>query len=176
MPKDGAKKADGMTKINIAKTALLALTVFWLSACASSNSNVDKDNTSGAAEIPRLSQLNTDSLPEGQCGMLLWTMNAGQPVLVFRTIAGGHAEVMLDGKKQKFLPLAQKGDIRFGIGSQQSYRSATGNKPQTIEIKVEYGASFGGGVYVDEGVLRLITARGWERIIPVAGLSGCRKA
>ena len=165
-----------MIQMNNAKTAFLTLAILWLSACASSNGSAHKDNTSGAVEIPRLSQLNTESLPEGQCGMLLWTMNAGQPVLVFRTIAGGQAEVMLDGKKQKFLPLAQKGDIRFGIGSRQSYRSVMGGNSQTIEINVEYGASFGGGVYVEEGVLRLITAQGWERVIPVAGLSGCRKA
>jgi hypothetical protein len=165
-----------MTKMNIAKTAFLTISALLLTACSSTNSGAERGNISGASEVPRLSQLSTDRLPVGQCGMLLWTMNAGQPVLVFRTIAGGQAEAMLDGKKQKFLPLAQKGDIRFGIGSQQSYRSAASSEVQTIEIQVEYGASFGGGVYVDEGVLRLINEQGWERIIPVAGLSGCRKA
>ena len=128
-----------------------------------------------ATEAPDVQALSKASLPAGKCGMLLWTLNEREPVLVFQAVEGEGAEMMIEGADTRLSLTSQSGESRYGITSSQQYTSID---PDTDLVSVNVDASFGlgfeGGVYVGNGLITLTNRQGWERLLPVAGLTGCR--
>ena len=65
----------------------------------------DKKETRAAAktvirvdtEAPEITPLETKNLPAGKCGTLLWTLEAGKPVMIFRAVREEGAEMIIDG-------------------------------------------------------------------------------
>jgi len=146
-----------------------------LSACASGGEKAA--SKAKPVEVVRVFPLGVENLPQGQCGMLLWTLKANQPVLVFRAIAGGEGLMVLDGNKAALASTQQAGEVKFGLGAQQSWVLKRQSKAdiEVVTIDVTYGENFPNGIYVQDGVIKIINKDGWERVIPVAGLSGCRR-
>ena len=136
---------------------------------------VRQAQTSQQTEAPDLSALSDNKLPYGKCGMLLWTLNANNPVLVFRAVRGEGAEMVIDGEPARLVLVRQAGESRFGITSEQTYRSPEGLETTVnATVNADFGLTFEGGVYVENGVITLRNEAGWERVLPVAGLAGCR--
>lgn len=126
-------------------------------------------------EAPDVAPLQGASIPAGKCGMLLWTLTAGEPELVFRAIRDEGAEMNVDGETGPLSLVRQSGDSRFGLASTQEYVAprADGDLLQA-SVNISFGLAFEGGVYVDNGTIALVNAAGWERLLPVAGITGCR--
>ncbi|NHK29082.1 hypothetical protein FF098_014255 [Parvularcula flava] len=153
------------------------------SACASSP---DTATQSAIAELnaakyqvkndaPRIAELRNKNLDPGQCGMLLWTLDKGEPVMVFRNVEGRQAEMIIDGSPARLELVEEQGERRYGASTEQSYTLEAGTPGETrVKVSASFGTPFEGGVYVEQGVITLRNFFGWERVTPVAGLAGCR--
>ncbi|MCI5043569.1 MAG: hypothetical protein MRY72_02635 [Aquisalinus sp.] len=129
-----------------------------------------------ATEAPDVQALPVTSLPPGQCGMLLWTLDEREPVLVFRAIEGQGAEMIIEGQSTQLNLTSQSGESRYGITSTQQYTALAANADiNSINVDAFFGLAFENGVYVENGLITLTNNQGWERLLPVAGLTGCRK-
>ncbi len=126
-------------------------------------------------EAPDIQALDQNNIPAGKCGMLLWTLEAGNPVMIFRAVQNEGAEMIIENVPTQLTLVRQAGESRYGIASEQEYQTiATGAEFVTAGINTTFGLSFEGGVYVEKGSITLANELGWEHILPVAGLAGCR--
>lgn len=126
-------------------------------------------------DAPRITALSERNLEAGQCGMLLWTLDDGEPVMIFRNVSGKSAEMVIDGEKQKLDLVEETGERRFGVSARQQYTIEPDTPGETlVRVDATFGLPFDGGVYIEEGVISLRNFFGWERVTPVAGLAGCR--
>ena len=55
----------------------------------------------------------------------------------------------------------------------QLYQSLGGDGV-TVEINTVWGRNFPSGSYVERGTITLSGADGWQRVLPVAGIAGCK--
>ena len=171
-------------KTSLKSAALIAL-FYGLSACGS----ISLSDTSSSAkasravalkdanttEAPDLARLGASRIPSGKCGMLLWTLSGQNPELVFRSIQGEGAEMVIDGQMTRLQLVRLAGETRFGIASEQDFMTPEEGQSQVkASVKAPFGLSFTGGVYVEKGMMTLVNDEGWERVMPVAGLAGCR--
>lgn len=128
------------------------------------------DQTSDGAV---LGSLGETALPNGQCGMLLWTTeeSGGPPVLIFRYIAGGSAQAVVNGKPVELARIETSGATGFGVAEKQKFTSGSG---LTVETSMRFGTAFNGGVWLQNGFVAAETSDGWRTIAPSAGIAGCR--
>lgn len=159
------------------------LPVIFAAACASGPDGGTRDSASAPApakyqvkdDAPKIAELRNKNLEPGQCGMLLWTLNKGEPVMVFRNVDGRRAEMVIDGTPARLDLVEEKGERRYGISTEQTYTMEAETPGETrVKVTASFGTPFEGGVYVEQGVITLRNFFGWERVTPVAGLAGCR--
>lgn len=152
-------------------------------ACAASPQTATQNAAPAAAaaryqvknDAPKIAELKTRNLEPGECGMLLWTLANGEPVMVFRNVEGRQAEMIIDGAPARLDLVEEKGERRYGIAAEQAYTLEAGTPGETrVKVTASFGTPFEGGVYVEQGVITLRNFFGWERVTPVAGLAGCR--
>lgn len=126
-------------------------------------------------EAPDLGALETYSIPRGQCGMVLYTLAGTTPVPVFRSLDDGSGLVEVDGQLAALRLVGRGGDARMTVPSAQYFegRNAAG-APFSVAVATRWGSGFPSGSYVDSGTITLQGADGWTRVVPVAGLAGCR--
>jgi len=157
--------------------------LFAASACASSPDRATQSAASVPAaakyqvkdDAPKIAELKNKNLDPGQCGMLLWTLDKGEPVMVFRNVEGRRAEMIIDDAPARLELVEETGERRYGIAADQTYTLEAGTPGETrVKVSASFGTPFEGGVYVEQGVITLRNFFGWERVTPVAGLAGCR--
>ncbi|MFZ5617123.1 MAG: hypothetical protein ACOZAA_07370 [Pseudomonadota bacterium] len=152
---------------------LRMLAVLGAASCASTkNADVSASvvgPASGEGELV-VGALADSALPGGECGMILWTLEAAQPTPIFRFIAGKGGEVALNGKLVKLSVVESSGASGFGVFEEQTY-IADGLK---ASVKVRFGLGFEGGSYLEQGILSIESGTGWRSVIPAAGIAGCR--
>ncbi|MGE0182193.1 MAG: hypothetical protein AB7F91_15475 [Parvularculaceae bacterium] len=110
------------------------------------------------------------ALPKGECGMILWTLEADQPAPVLRLIAGKQAEIVLNGAPVKLAIESASGAVGFGVAEENTL-VADG---VTATVKVRFGLGFDGGSYLERGLVTIESPTGWRAVIPAAGVAGCR--
>lgn len=125
---------------------------------------------SGEGEII-VGALSEAAIPQGECGMILWTLEANQPAPIFRLTAGKGAEIVLNGRQIRLAVSETAGASGFGVYEQQSL-SGDG---VTGSVRVRFGLGFDGGTYLERGLLTLESPSGWRTVIPAAGVAGCRR-
>ena len=124
---------------------------------------------SGAGDVV-VSALSDASLPKGECGMILWTLEANQPAAILRLIAGKSADIVINGKTLKLAITASSGATGFGVYEEQLLAA----EGMTASVKVVFGLGFDGGSYLERGLVTIESATGWRTVIPAAGVAGCR--
>lgn len=164
--------------------ACLVLPILSVVAACASNPDAATQTAAPAApaakyqvknDAPRIAELRNKNLEPGQCGMLLWTLEKGEPIMVFRNVAGRQAEMIIDGAPARLDLVEEEGERRYGVSSEQAYTLEAGTPGETrVKVSARFGTPFEGGVYVEQGVITLRNFFGWERVTPVAGLAGCR--
>ena len=161
-------------------TALAVCVALSLVSCANTgttsganaNRSVAPANASNvASQGPAFGPLVDASLPPGNCGMILWTLDAQSPVAIFRVVAGGAAELAPDGRQQSFGLASANGVSRFGVFERQEFIAEDGAR---LDVAIEYGLGFDTGIYVERGLITYVKPDGWRSVAPVAGLAGCR--
>lgn len=149
-----------------------------LAACASGNKpHTDvtaSSNTPPAATHEGgvvLGALADAKLPDGKCGMLIWTLEGQSVAPVFRYVAGGAGTIVINGKAIELARIEAEGATGFGVAAQQKFTSGAG---LTVDVTVAFDAPFDGGAWLRNGLISVETEDGWKTVAPAAGVAGCR--
>ncbi|MEZ5897481.1 MAG: hypothetical protein R3C40_05495 [Parvularculaceae bacterium] len=158
------------------KTSLTALGFLALGACASSpdrvaNPEAAPEAAQGEETEISLGELADSAIPRGECGMILWTLEADRPTPVFRFVSGKKAEVSINGAQRDLSLVSARGGASYGVSEQQTFTDDAG---MTISIKVNFGMGFDGGNYLERTLITVENTAGWRTVIPSAGVAGCR--
>lgn len=119
-----------------------------------------------------LTGIDQSSLPAGNCGMVLWTVDEDRPKPIFRYISGDLAEAGINGRLVPLSLVRFDGASAFGVGERGFFESALGLK---LTVDADFGLGFEGGNYLEDGLITLEDASGWRTVAPVAGIAGCRR-
>lgn len=162
---------------------VMLLSAFGLMACETT-----PDRTAAATSRPKPSvpvsveteapdpgALGEYSIPKGRCGMVLWARAGTQTVPIFQALDDGAGLMEIDGAVTALTRVASNGETRARIPQIQSFKAhnADGGTIQ-IEAQTIWGTPFQGGSYVKRGTLTLTGPDGWSRVVPVAGIAGCK--
>ncbi len=118
-----------------------------------------------------LGPLPQAAIPAESCGLLLWTVSSQRPIPVFRFLSGKSAEIQLGGRIVSLTLVDAAGESAYGVFEQQVFQGPDG---LAVEVTGAFGVGFNGGVYLEDGVIRLRDAEGWSAVTPAAGVAGCR--
>lgn len=118
-----------------------------------------------------LGKLSNASLPAGSCGMLIWMMDGDAPTPVFRYVTGAAGQITVSGKTVELARIETEGASNFGVHEHQKFTSGAG---MTVDLRVEFGTPFEGGLWLQNGLVAIESVDGWRTVAPVAGVAGCR--
>ncbi|MEO1657666.1 MAG: hypothetical protein AAFR65_08085 [Pseudomonadota bacterium] len=126
-------------------------------------------------EAPDPSPLANSAIPRGQCGMILWSQMGSQTVPIFRSVGITQASMTLENEPVNLVLAQQSGMLRLGMGDSQDFITGASNSGAVgAKLRFDWGQPFPGGSYVQRGTLTVSGADGWERVMPVAGIAGCK--
>jgi len=154
-----------------------ALPILVMCGCASLPLNAaGTDSSSPSTSVADADQMNLGALknaelPKGECGMILWTLDANRPAPVLRYLSGGDAEIVLGGDRMKFVLDKANGASGFGVYEELDFRNDTGKR---LLVRIRFGLGFDGGSYLNRGIVTLESPDGWLSVTPAAGIAGCR--
>ncbi|MEL6790309.1 MAG: hypothetical protein AAFO78_07015 [Pseudomonadota bacterium] len=162
---------------------LMVTASLTLGACAST-SDVPKDAVPATpipAQVPKFENQNPDAvfltdigvarLPDRKCGMILWTLDANQPVPVLRYVSGSGGLVSFNRVPFELVRVDAIGNGNFGVFERQRFAAGTNI---SVTVEVEFGQGFDGGVYLKRGLITVEQPEKPTLVTPVAGLAGCR--
>ncbi|MEL6111532.1 MAG: hypothetical protein AAFR20_01895 [Pseudomonadota bacterium] len=168
------------------RKSLVILTIFlgaFLGACAS-GSDVPKGAvpaTPVPAQVSKFEKKNPDAvfltdigvarLPDRKCGMVLWTLDANQPVPVLRYVSGSSGLVSFNRVPFELVRIDVEGNGNFGVFERQRFAAGT---DISVTVDVEFGQGFDGGNYLKRGLITVEQPDKPILVTPVAGLAGCR--
>jgi len=149
--------------------------------CASSTPQNDRQTTNtpyitARTEGPDLGGIGQYGIPPGRCGMILYTRSGSRAVPIFRSTDDGSGLMDVDGELRGLELVARAGESRMNIPSDQ-YFTANAAEPArnlTVAVQTHWGQGFPSGSYVKDGTLTIKAASGWSRVVPVAGIAGCK--
>lgn len=167
---------------------LLTLGTMALAACASSSAPSSQRASKNAAtqqsfnqqifnmtEAPDLGAVGQYGIPSGRCGMILYTQSGGRAVPIFRSTDDGAAIMQIEGRVTQLRLVGRGGEARLGIPNQQYFQAELANgMGVTIAASARWGNSFPSGTYVERGTITATGADGWSRVVPIAGIAGCK--
>lgn len=110
------------------------------------------------------------ALLKGECGMILWTLEADQPAPILRVTAGKDADMIINGAPMKLAITNVGGASGFGVTENQTLTV----DEFTATVSVRFGLGFDGGSYLERGLVTVESTSGWRTVIPAAGVAGCR--
>lgn len=148
-----------------------------LAGCASSGAG-DASRTDGRregaafadSEAPDPGILVSANIPQGRCGMILWTRSGANAVPIFRSVDDGRASMVIDGEDVTLSLTGRGGESRLGIPAVQRF-AAEGAE---VTVRAVWGQPFPAGAYVQDAAVTIQGADGWTRIVPTAGIAGCK--
>lgn len=117
--------------------------------------------------------LPPQQLDDGECGLFLWT-NSSDPRLVFASLSGGTAHMVVNGEDLDLARNVAEGQEYLGQFEKQNFYSPDLNV--ALNIVVERRANIVDGAVIPSATLRVTETNGWETVIPVGGLIGCGDA
>jgi hypothetical protein len=126
-------------------------------------------------EAPDPSPLSGYNIPAGQCGMILWMRSGADVLPIFRVIDATAGTMTLDGKRTELTLQSQTGELRVGMRANQTFAAPGEEGVTTVESRLHWGQNFPAGAYIRGGTLTVSGADGWSRILPVAGIAGCKR-
>ncbi|NNU17102.1 hypothetical protein HK107_12295 [Parvularcula sp. ZS-1/3] len=161
------------------RSALFLAGAVTLAACASAPSTGANKATSAPprieTEAPDPDPLRAASIPSGRCGMILWTKSGSRTLPIFRSLDNLQATMQIEGDEVSLDLQEEAGELRLGMRSEQLYAVADEARAgSSVETKLTWGQTFPGGSYISGGTITLTGADGWQRILPVAGIAGCK--
>lgn len=156
---------------------ILLIVMATLAACASSASGGgerDARPLMTSTNAPDPGRLADAQVPPGRCGMTLWTKAGADQVPVFRSVDDGTASMVIDDAPVTLTLTGRGGESRVGIPIRQEFAGDGPGGPITVSMRGQWGQNFPAGAYVARATLNVTGADGWSRVVPAAGIAGCR--
>lgn len=132
----------------------------------------------GCASIPdpvlapqKTNGLSAQTLPPGTCGLFVWTAAGARQFILFSRADTGVAEVFLDNQESSFRIIAQNGQAANGQYPEQKLQNSKG---RVLTLALSNPQEISGGTRFQRGSLTGHAEDGWQRVIPVIGLSACQ--
>lgn len=147
-----------------------ALLLAGCSSTAAKNTGSGVVAAPGGAGDLDIGALADASLPLGECGMILWTLEENTPAAILRVTAGKGAEMSVNGAEVKFAIAETSGAAGYGIFENLTLAA----EGLSAKVKVRFGLGFDGGSYLERGLVTIESKSGWRMVIPAAGVAGCR--
>ncbi len=119
-----------------------------------------------------LEALPTQALASGQCALFLWARTT-PPRRVFMALQDpAVARIRINGRSVDLPRTAAEGESAYGHAPMQRYEGEGITLTMTIQMDARSGLV--GGAVIPTGSLEYRDAKGWETVIPVAGMVGCQ--
>ncbi len=119
-----------------------------------------------------LEALPTQTLASGQCALFLWARTT-PPRRVFMALQDpAVARIRIEGRSLDLPRTAAEGESAYGHTPMQRYEG--GGITLTMTIQMDARSGLVGGAVIPTGSLEYRDAKGWETVIPVAGMVGCQ--
>ena len=125
-------------------------------------------------EAPDPGALGVAQVPAGRCGTILWTKSGADQVPIFRSVDDGTASMVIDGTPVSLTLTGRGGETRVGIPSTQAFAGETADGPIEVVMRGTWGQPFPAGSYVARATINVTGPDGWARVVPTAGIAGCR--
>jgi hypothetical protein len=136
---------------------------------------VPEDPLLSSSQAPDPGPLANAQIPRGQCGLVLWARSSARAVPIFRSIDDGTASMVVEGQPIALSLTGRGGTARLGIPSVQRFEGLLPDgSPIQVDMRGNWGRTFPSGSYVQSAALTLRGENGWSRVIPTAGVAGCR--
>lgn len=120
-----------------------------------------------------LEPLEPQTLEVGECGLFLWSREAEPKLMVVAYDKPGMIRLRGNDRIYTLPRVAFSGETASGHFERQRY--SDGGLTISVEFKFDESRSLQDGAYVKEGVLRVTSRRGWQTVVPVAGLVACQR-
>jgi hypothetical protein len=96
-------------------------------------------------------------------------------VPIFRSVDVVDAVMTIDQEQVPLQLASQDGDLRLGMRAMQLFTATSDEKTGlTVAADLDWGQPFPSGSYISGGTLTLTGVDGWQRVLPVAGIAGCK--
>ncbi|MEM1409237.1 MAG: hypothetical protein AAGG79_00655 [Pseudomonadota bacterium] len=126
-------------------------------------------------EAPDPSPLDGFGIPSGRCGMVLWSPSGGRIAPIFRSVDVTTASMRLEDRDVALRLVEQAGALRLGMRARQTFATLEGSASSyRVLVDADWGDPFPGGLYVEGGSVTITGSDGWTRIMPIAGIAGCK--
>lgn len=139
-----------------------------LAGAALAQSVSDRINI-GAIE---LQDLPAQTLDNGRCGLFLWSKTERPVFILFATESPARALVRIGNRDQRLDRKQVSGEAVLGHYEKQTF---SGGK-YSFEVDLTYNrdSKLQDGAVIERGVLRTRDQKGFETILPVGGMIGCK--
>ncbi|MBB4657614.1 hypothetical protein [Parvularcula dongshanensis] len=127
------------------------------------------------SEAPDPGPLEDVDIPPGRCGLILWTRAGASAVPIFRSIDDGSASMVIEGERVALNLVGRGGETRLGIPAIQRFDGVLSTAgPVQVSVESRWGEAFPAGAYVSSAAVTVAGADGWSRVVPTAGIAGCK--
>lgn len=121
-----------------------------------------------------LQALKSQKLTPGRCSLFLWSKTERPVFVLFANEDPAQALVKIDGREYRMSRKTTSGEAVFGHFEKQSF--VGGKYRFDLDLTYEKDGKVQDGVIIQRGVLRTRDKAGFETILPVGGMIGCKKA
>jgi hypothetical protein len=155
---------------DLLRSACLAIAVLCAPGAAVAQSNGDRVDVGDF----QLDGLPSQELSVGHCGLFLWSKSERPVFIVFASEQPAQATVRLNGKIRALKRTATAGEMVFGQFETQTF--AGNGVTFQIDLTFDHAKPIQDGAVIKSGVLRSRNKQGFETLVPVGGMIGCKTA
>jgi len=123
----------------------------------------------GAVE---LQGLPAQALAAGRCGLFLWSKTERPVFILYATESPARALVRIGNREHRLDRKQVSGEAILGHYEKQTF--AGGRYSFEIDLVYDREARLKDGAVIQKGVLRTRDQKGFETILPVGGMIGCK--
>ena len=127
----------------------------------------------GFGEI-ELQALKSQKLTPGRCSLFLWSKTERPVFVLFANEDPAQALVQIDGREYRMSRKTTGGEAVLGHYEKQTF--VGGKYRFDLDLTYEKDGKVQDGAIIQRGVLRSRDKAGFETILPVGGMIGCKKA
>lgn len=119
-----------------------------------------------------LQDLPPQTLAAGRCGLFLWSKTERPVFILYATESPARALVRIGNREHRLDRKQASGEAVLGHYEKQTF--AGGKYSFEIDLKYDQEAKLQDGAVIQRGVLRTRDQKGFETILPVGGMIGCK--
>ncbi len=153
--------------MDVMRFASLLFPVLCMLGCASISTPENAPDISP----PQVNKLAPRNLAPGECGLFVWTADAQKRFILFSQSSKKAGAWLDSGNEVPLVITAESGDPANGQYPDVVYRNS---EQAAMDLSLTGRESIDDGTRFKAGTLKFEDVDGWERVLPVVGLSACQ--